>query len=179
MAQAVSKVLAPEHHLSDFYQALTAVQQRFGVSDAQRSAVNAIFSQTYRLQLSDDEIRLISKYLVTLGFIAMEIPDFIRQRYGLDAGVGAMVWQSDDSGVAEKLGLVDGDIATEFNGKRILKGNDFRDLLEIQKFLPGLTMSVTYLRNGQAIKTQAILERTTPASLIRRLVYEKYHAKKC
>jgi hypothetical protein len=179
LQQETGRVVSPnaltsEHRLSDFYQALSALQSASEVTVAQRSAVNLVLGRAYQLQFSDEEILFTSRYLVTLGFVAMEIPSFIRQAYAIEAGVGAMIWQSDGSGIAEKLGLMDGDLVTHLNGRKVAVSNDFRDLLDLQKYLPGQTITVSYLRKGESRQAKTILERNTPASLLMKLVHEKY-----
>ena len=167
---------APVYQLSDFYHALAAIQKVPGVSPEQRAAVNALLEKAYQLRLTDEEMRFIARYQQTLGFFALKVPEFIREAYGLEPGVGGIVAQSDGSGVAEQLGLQDGDIVIEFNGRKLVRGNDFRDLLDVQKLPPGRIVQMKFLRQGQLRSAEAVLERNSPAALIMHLVYEKYRA---
>jgi Caspase domain/Sel1 repeat len=172
----IQEAVAPQYQLSDFYQALSAIQKSPGVSMEQRSAVNALLEKAYQLRLTDEELRFIARYQQTLGFFALKVPEFIREAYGLEPGVGGIVAQSDGSGVAEQLGLLDGDIVIEFNGRKLVRGNDFRDLLDVQKLPPGRIVQMKFLRQGQLRSAEAVLERNSPAALIMHLVYEKYRA---
>lgn len=174
---ALEKKGGATSRLSALYEVLTALQGKPFVSPDDIEALNAIFKPAYGIEVKADEARFMSKYLLSIGVGTQDIPGFVREKYGITPGFGVMVLQSDGSGFAETVGILNGDLILKINDKEVRSGDDFKDVLQLQSRKPGEILSLTVLREGQQIGRSAVLERSAADTLMLQLVNEKWRQK--
>jgi hypothetical protein len=158
--------------LSVLYEVLDSLSDKSIVSSRDIESLNSIFKPAYGIEVNGEEARFLSAYVLSLGIHAIDIPQFIRARYGIRSGIGVIVAQSDGSGLDKRIGVQNGDIVLAINGKEVHSGEDFRDVLELQSHSPGEIFSMTLLREGNQIERSAVLERSATDTLILTLVVE-------
>ncbi len=102
------------------------------------------------LQIKDE---LIKDGKVTRGRIGVMIQNMdedLAKSFGLEKPEGALVVELEKDGPAEKAGIQEGDIITEFNGTQI---KEFRDLSRVvASNKPGESVPVKVIRNGEQVQ---------------------------
>src|SRR5262249_11300912 len=99
---------------------------------------------------------------VTRGYLGVMIQDVtpsLAKEFKLKDNKGALVGDVSPRSPAEKAGLKDGDIITEFNGKPVTDSRHLK--LEVARVQPGETVPVKILRDG-ANKTLDVTVKTMP-----------------
>ncbi|HEY0551806.1 MAG TPA: DegQ family serine endoprotease [Verrucomicrobiae bacterium] len=93
---------------------------------------------------------LVKDGRVVRGFMGVNIQDLtptLAKEFGVKESSGALIAAVSPKSPAEKAGLRDGDIITEFNGKAV---QDSRHLkLQVAQTTPGTAVSVKVLRDGK------------------------------
>src|SRR4051812_43456295 len=82
-----------------------------------------------------------------LGVTIQGITPDMAQAMNLSSTKGALVSSVDAGSPAEKAGLKQGDVVTQYNGKDVLDNNQLRNA--VGATLPGTTVPLTVLRNGR------------------------------
>ena len=96
-----------------------------------------------------------------LGVVIQSITPDLAQEFNLKDNKGALVGDVVPNGPADKAGLKDGDVVTEFNGHQI---TDSRRLqLDVASTAPGSTVPVTIVRDGSK-KTLDVTVKQLPGS---------------
>ena len=107
---------------------------------------------------------LIKDGKVTRGYLGVMIQDVtpaLAKQFNLKDDKGALVGDVLPKGPADKAGLMNGDVITQFGGKAV---SDSRHLkLEVARIKPGETVPVTLLRDG-ATKNLSVTVSELPGS---------------
>jgi serine protease Do len=82
-----------------------------------------------------------------LGVTIQGITPDMAQAMNLSSTKGALVSSVDAGSPAEKAGLKQGDVITQYNGKEVADNNQLRNA--VASTLPGTTVPLTVLRNGR------------------------------
>jgi len=82
-----------------------------------------------------------------LGVTIQGITPDMAQAMNLSSTKGALVSSVDAGSPADKAGLKQGDVVTQYNGKDVLDNNQLRNA--VGATLPGTTVPLTVLRNGR------------------------------
>jgi serine protease Do len=81
-----------------------------------------------------------------LGVVIQSITPDLEQEFNLKDNKGALVGDVVSNGPADKAGLKDGDVVTEFNGHPVMDSRRLQ--LEVASTAPGSTVPLTILRDG-------------------------------
>ncbi len=81
-----------------------------------------------------------------IGVVMQPLTKELADSFGLKDTNGALVVQLEEKGPAEKAGLKEGDIITEFNGTKIKEAGDLSRVVAATK--PGSKASITVIRDG-------------------------------
>jgi serine protease Do len=81
-----------------------------------------------------------------LGILPQDITPAIAKAFGVKEFTGALVGQVTPDSPAQKIGLQNGDIILEVNGKPVADANDLR--MNISMMAPGTSVHLKVLRNG-------------------------------
>jgi serine protease Do len=107
---------------------------------------------------------LVKNGKVTRGYLGVVIqtitPD-LEQEFNLKDNKGALVGDVVPNGPADKAGLKDGDVVTEFNGHPVIDSRRLQ--LEVASTAPGSTVPVQILRDGSK-KTLDVTVKQLPGS---------------
>lgn len=90
----------------------------------------------------------------SLGFSGQSISEFWQRYYDLPQGI--YVSEVEDSMIAEKFGILPGDILTRINNIPVYDAETFQTLLE--KLLPGEEAEIHISRSGSEISIKIIVE---------------------
>lgn len=162
--------------LSPFYQALAGLKGKAYVSAKDLSALNNVFKAAYGFEVNAADAKFLAENVLTIGAYAVDLPGFIRDKYGISSGIGVLVGGVDSGGVAERLGVKVGDIVIQLNGKDI---QGLKDVLEKWKGVSaGQIMTATLLRDGEEIQVSGVVERHSVDNLALVLANGKYRAEK-
>lgn len=91
-----------------------------------------------------------------LGVTIQEVNADLAAAFGMDRPYGALVAEVGKNSPAAKAGIQPGDIIVEYNGHRIEKSTDLPPLVGMT--MPGTTVPVVILRNGEQIKLRVKIE---------------------
>ena len=94
---------------------------------------------------------LVKDGRVVRGFMGVNIQDLtptLAKEFGVKESGGALIAAVTPKSPAEKAGLHDGDIITEFNGKPVKDGRHLK--LQVAQTAPGTSVSVKILRDGKS-----------------------------
>jgi serine protease Do len=94
---------------------------------------------------------LVKDGRVVRGFMGVNIQDLtptLAKEFGVKESSGALVAAVTPKSPAEKAGLRDGDIITEFNGKTVKDGRHLK--LQVAQTAPGTAVPVKVLRDGKS-----------------------------
>lgn len=92
-----------------------------------------------------------------------EIPQEVKERYGLTANGGAYIKDVVPGGPAERGGLRAGDVIQKANGRDIRDWFQFRNFVASQR--PGETVALTLLRDGETVEIEVTLGERSEAAL--------------
>jgi serine protease Do len=107
---------------------------------------------------------LVKDGRVTRGYLGVMIQDVtpaLAKEFKLKDDNGALVGDVTPNSPAEKAGLQNGDIITEFNGKKVTDGRHLK--LEVARTHPGQTVPLTVLRDGKS-KAYEVAVKELPGS---------------
>lgn len=162
--------------LSSFYDGLARLKNKAFVSANDLQAINGILKPSYGIEISAAEAKYLADKVITVGAWFRDLPAFVAEKYGIQKGLGLQVVSVETGGISDRLGVRMGDIIIEVNGKGV---HGLNEALEMQKkLIPGETLTVTALREGEELKLSVVVERTSPAELILALANEKYAMEK-
>jgi C-terminal processing protease CtpA/Prc len=92
-----------------------------------------------------------------LGVSIDNISSSLARKKNLNSRDGAYVRSVEEDSPAEAAGIREGDVLTEFDGKKIFDSSDLVD--EVRTTKPGKEVSVTVLRDGETKSLKATLEK--------------------
>lgn len=96
-----------------------------------------------------------------MGVLIQDVTPALAQAFGLEERTGALIGDVTDSSPAQKAGLKDGDVITEFNGKEVRDSRQLR--LMVSQTKPGSEVPVKVLRDG-SLKTYEVTLKELPGS---------------
>ncbi|HVP89978.1 MAG TPA: Do family serine endopeptidase [Terriglobales bacterium] len=96
--------------------------------------------------------RVIRGYL---GLTAQDIDDSLVKPLKLKDASGALVSEVVPGSPADRAGIKTGDAIVEFNGKKVESSSDIHN--DAASTAPGTKVGIVLLRNGETIKTSAVL----------------------
>ncbi len=96
-----------------------------------------------------------------LGVMIQNITPSLAQEFNLKDSKGALVGDVVPSGPADKAGLKNGDVITEFNGHAVLDSRRLQ--LEVAETAPGATVPVQIMRDG-SIKSLDVTVKQQPGT---------------
>jgi serine protease Do len=82
-----------------------------------------------------------------LGIIIQNLTPELAKSFGMNDQKGILVAQVSEDSPAEKAGIKQGDVISEFDGKPVEQVGPFRN--EVALKIPGSNMNITILRNGE------------------------------
>jgi serine protease Do len=91
-----------------------------------------------------------------LGVVIQSITPDLAKSFGLKGEAGALVSEVVKGGPAEKAGLKNGDIITEFDGRKIREMNELPRLVAVTPV--GKKVKVTIIRNGKTLHKTVVME---------------------
>jgi len=94
-----------------------------------------------------------------LGLVPQDLDPALAKEFKLKDTAGVLVGDVTPESPADKAGLHEGDIITEFNGKKITDSRQFR--LQVARTTPGETVPLKFLREG-ASRTSEVKVRARP-----------------
>jgi len=112
---------------------------------------------------------LVKDGRVVRGFLGVNIQDLtpaLAREFNVKESSGTLVAGVTPRSPAEKAGLRDGDIITEFNGKPVKDGRHLK--LQVAQTAPGTTVPVKILRDGKSKTVEATVRELPGAELAAR-----------
>jgi serine protease Do len=110
--------------------------------------------------------RLIADGKVTRGYLGILIQPLtpeLAKEFKLADDAGALVGEVSKNSPAEQAGLREGDVVTEFNGRKVVDSRQLR--LTVAQTAPGTQASIKILRDGKPIDFTVRLGELTGQSL--------------
>lgn len=130
----------------------TAIVSRSGGNNGIGFAVPARMAKAVMGQLIENgEVRR-----GRIGVLIQDITPALREALDLSTMEGALVSSVVDDSPADKAGLREGDIITDFNGEDILDASDIRNAVGYVQ--PGERAQISYLRDGKSRSTRIEVE---------------------
>lgn len=167
--------LSPISSLTDIYEVLNKIRERDNQLDQAISkdksvgqvnlddAANAILMKMTGQTFSRYELQEMSKNVITVGAYFINTPNYIKDYFRLLNG-GVLAKRVNQTGIAYRAGLRDGDILLRVNSNKI---DSLKDLQIIADSLhPGESVYATILRNGVQINLSTVVERTSIDDLV-------------
>ena len=103
---------------------------------------------------------------VVRGYLGIQIQDVtpaLAKEFDLKQANGALVGDVVSKGPADKAGFKEGDVITEFNGKKVRDGRQLQ--LSVAETKPGTSVPVEILRNGSPKTLQATVGKMPSSDL--------------
>jgi serine protease Do len=132
----------------------------FSMSGGNQGIGFAVPSDLVRTVMNDliQNGRVIRGYL---GVLPQDVTPPLARQFKLKDPSGALISEVVPKGPADKAGFKEGDVVTDFNGKKISDSRNFR--LTVASTKPGVTVPVKVLRDGSP-KTLEVTVQTRPDS---------------
>lgn len=112
--------------------------------------------------------RIIADGKVTrgyLGVIIQPVTPELAKEFKLPERSGALVGEVTEDSPAERAGLKEGDVITEYNGKRVTDSGHLR--LMVSQTAPGTKVQMKVIRDGQEQMIHAKLDELNPEGMAR------------
>ncbi|MGH8016975.1 MAG: Do family serine endopeptidase [Opitutaceae bacterium] len=103
---------------------------------------------------------LIETGAVARGFLGVSLQDLdagLAEAFGVEGAKGAIVKEISPDSPAEKAGLRQGDVITGLDGRSVDNSTDLR--LAVSQMIPGTSVSVSVIRDGEAMEIPVELGR--------------------
>lgn len=95
-----------------------------------------------------------------LGVAIQDLTAPLAKQFKLSSREGALVGSVIEGSAAEKAGLKEGDVVTEFNGKPVADSAHLRNL--VAATAPGTAVTIVYFRDGSKKETHATILKAKP-----------------